>query len=69
VRIDEIILDLPAQLAKINLGYNATIEFEDLPEEEDKLVVYGNKPCWRRPLKMLPLMPVSIRPTARPPSA
>ncbi len=43
MRIDEIILDLPAHLAKMNPAYTATIQFDDLPEEDEKLVVYGNR--------------------------
>ena len=51
VRIDEIILDLPAQLIKMNSAYNASINFEDLPEDEEKLVVYGNKPLLETALR------------------
>lgn len=44
VRIDEIILSLPAEVSKINASYNVKIEFEDLPEEEENLLVFGNEP-------------------------
>ena len=44
VRIDEIILSLPAEVSKINSLYNIKIEFDDLPEEEEDLLVFGNEP-------------------------
>jgi two-component system sensor histidine kinase ArlS len=43
VRIDEILLALPADVAKINPAYSVQIYFDDLPEEEDKLLVFGNE--------------------------
>lgn len=44
VRIDEIILNLPAAVAKINSAYTVKIEFDNLPEEEESLLVFGNEP-------------------------
>jgi two-component system, OmpR family, sensor histidine kinase ArlS len=44
VRMDEIILSLPAEASKINTSYNVKIEFENLPEEEENLLVFGNGP-------------------------
>lgn len=44
VRIDEIILNLPAEVAKNNSSYTVKIEFDDLPEEEESLLVFGNEP-------------------------
>jgi signal transduction histidine kinase len=44
VRIDEIILELPAAVAKINSAYTVKIEFDNLPEEEESLLVFGNEP-------------------------
>lgn len=44
VRIDEIILSLPAEALKINPYYNVKIEFDNLPEEEENLLVFGNEP-------------------------
>ena len=44
VRIDEIILNLPAEVLKINPAYTVKIEFDDLPEEEENLLVFGNEP-------------------------
>lgn len=43
IRIDEIVLQLPAAAAKINLSYSVKIEFDDLPEEEESLLVFGNE--------------------------
>jgi signal transduction histidine kinase len=44
VRIDEIILNLPAEVSKSNSSYIVKIEFENLPEEEESLLVFGNEP-------------------------
>jgi signal transduction histidine kinase len=44
VRIDEIILSLPAEISKINASYNVKIQFDNLPEEEERLLVFGNEP-------------------------
>jgi signal transduction histidine kinase len=43
VRIDEIILRLPSEIQKINSDYSVTLSFNDLPEEENKLLVFGNE--------------------------
>jgi two-component system, OmpR family, sensor histidine kinase ArlS len=43
VRIDEIILSLPAEALKINSSYSVKIEFDNLPEEEESLLVFGNE--------------------------
>jgi signal transduction histidine kinase len=43
VRIDEIILNLPSEISKINAAYTVKIEFDDLPEEEENLLVFGNQ--------------------------
>lgn len=44
VRIDEIILGLPAEVSKISSLYTVKIEFDNLPEEEENLLVFGNRP-------------------------
>lgn len=44
VRIDEVILNLPAEVSKNNPSYSVKIEFNDLPEEEEDLLVFGNEP-------------------------
>jgi len=43
VRMDEIILSLPAQVTKINSCYNVNINFNNLPQEEESLLVLGNE--------------------------
>jgi signal transduction histidine kinase len=43
VRIDEILLGLPAELSKINSTYSVKLQFDDVPEEEEKLLVFGNE--------------------------
>lgn len=43
IRIDEILLKLPAELQKINPAYSVDLSFDDLPEEEHDLFVYGNE--------------------------
>lgn len=43
VRIDEIILRLPAELAKINSSYVVKPEFDNLPDDQSQLLVFGNE--------------------------
>lgn len=43
VRIDEIILRLLSEMAKINSNYIVSIEFGNLPEDEESLLVFGNE--------------------------
>jgi len=43
VRVDEIILRLPAELIRINKDYTVLLEFGDLPAEENQLLVFGNE--------------------------
>ena len=43
VRVDEIILRLPSEIAKINASYSVLPEFEKLPEDEEDLLVLGNE--------------------------
>jgi len=42
VRIDEILLDLPANINKLNPDYTVSISFGDMPPEEEALIVVGN---------------------------
>jgi len=42
VRIDEIILALPADVNKFNPDYTVSLVFGDMPSEEEALIVYGN---------------------------
>jgi len=43
VRIDEILLRLPADLAKTNAQYLVSLQFDELPTEEEELLVLGNE--------------------------
>jgi signal transduction histidine kinase len=42
-RIDEILLRLPADIAKNNPSFNVILDFEHLPETEDDLLVFCNE--------------------------
>jgi len=43
LRIDEIILALPAELSKVNNHYTVLLNFDNLPENDEDLLVYGNE--------------------------
>ena len=43
IRIDEILMHLPAELPKINSDYSVILNFDSMPEEEEKLFVFGNE--------------------------
>jgi two-component system sensor histidine kinase ArlS len=43
VRIDEVLLRLPAELARTNKEYVVLLGFDDLPEDEDRLFVFGSE--------------------------
>lgn len=43
IRIDEILLRLPAEVTKLNKEYSVILEFADLPENEERLLVFGNE--------------------------
>jgi two-component system, OmpR family, sensor histidine kinase ArlS len=42
VRIDEILMEMPAVLRKQDNNYQVSLAFEHLPESEDELLVFGN---------------------------
>lgn len=42
VRIDEILMQFPGEIIKMNKEYSVKLEFEQLPENEEKLLVFGN---------------------------
>lgn len=42
VRIDEILLDLPADVNKLNPEYAVSISFGAMPSDDEALIVYGN---------------------------
>ena len=43
VRIDEVLLRLPAELVRTNKEYVVLLGFDELPEDEDQLFVFGNE--------------------------
>ncbi len=43
VRLDEIILRLPAEAAKFNSNYIVKLSFHDMPEDEKQMLVFGNE--------------------------
>lgn len=43
VRIDEVLLFLPGEISKLNQIHKVKLVFEKLPDEEDKLLVFGNE--------------------------
>ncbi|MFL5772571.1 MAG: ATP-binding protein [Flavisolibacter sp.] len=43
VRIDEIILRLPAEVSRIDNLFNVKISFDNLPEQDENLLVFGNE--------------------------
>ncbi|RYZ00156.1 MAG: HAMP domain-containing histidine kinase, partial [Chitinophagaceae bacterium] len=43
VRIDEVLLRLPAAISKADPRFGMSLRFEDLPEDEALLFVYGNE--------------------------
>ncbi len=42
VRMDEILMSLPGEIKKSNPGYLVILSFNDMPAEEQKLIVFGN---------------------------
>lgn len=43
VRIDEILLRIPGEMLKINSEYTVSLFFDELPAEDEALLVYGNE--------------------------
>jgi two-component system, OmpR family, sensor histidine kinase ArlS len=43
IRIDEILLRLPSEIARLNPKYSMDLEFDRLPEDDDHLFVLGNE--------------------------
>jgi signal transduction histidine kinase len=43
VRMDEVVLKLPSEMAKMNASYSVKLDFASLPEEEEHLLVFGNE--------------------------
>jgi len=42
VRIDEILMQLPGEITKLNKEYSVKLKFDQLPENEERLLVFGN---------------------------
>ena len=42
IRIDEILMRLPAELAKTDAGYQIALDFHGLPDQEECLLLHGN---------------------------
>ena len=42
IRIDEILLQLPGEMNKMNKGFSVKLEFDRLPEDVERLLVFGN---------------------------
>ena len=42
MRVDELLLKLPADLNKINSSFQVQLHFDGFPDEEDQLWVFGN---------------------------
>jgi two-component system sensor histidine kinase ArlS len=55
VRIDEILMELPLELSKINKDYSVVLNFESMPENEDNLLVYGNEALLKTAIKNIVL--------------
>ena len=43
IRIDEGLMRIPASIQKQDTGFSVSLQFNDLPEEENKLLVFGNE--------------------------
>ncbi|MEO7310398.1 MAG: HAMP domain-containing sensor histidine kinase [Chitinophagaceae bacterium] len=43
VRIDEVVMRIPGDVSKTNVEYSILLDFKELPEEEDRLLVFGNE--------------------------
>lgn len=43
VRIDEVLMRLPAEMVKMNKRYTVSLSFGQLPENEENLLVFGNE--------------------------
>jgi two-component system, OmpR family, sensor histidine kinase ArlS len=43
VRIDEVLMRLPAEMQKLSYGYTVSLQFSELPEQEEELLVFGNE--------------------------
>lgn len=44
VRVDELLLHLPSEMKKLNPGFMVKLNFDEMPENEEALTVFGNEP-------------------------
>ncbi len=44
IRIDEVILRLPSEIGRLDPAYTVKVQFGNLPENEENLLVFGNEP-------------------------
>jgi signal transduction histidine kinase len=51
LRMDEIVMRLPAEVMKVNQDYQVSLQFPNLPDEEEPLLVFGNEPLLLTALK------------------
>jgi signal transduction histidine kinase len=42
IRIDEVLMRLPGEMTKMDKGYSVKLEFDQLPSNEERLLVFGN---------------------------
>jgi signal transduction histidine kinase len=42
IRIDEVLMQLPGEVLKMDKGYSVQLEFVQIPAQEEKLLVFGN---------------------------
>lgn len=42
IRVDELLMRMPSEIRKLDPDYSVFLSFDDLPEEQDQLVVAGN---------------------------
>ncbi len=43
IRIDEVLMHVPSDLSKINSEFVVILNFDNMPEDEEKLLVFGNE--------------------------
>jgi len=43
IRLDEVLLRLPAEIARLNKLYTVKLAFENMPEDENEMIVFGNE--------------------------
>ena len=53
IRVDEVLMRLPSELQKVQGDYIVSLQFRELPEDENDLLVYGNEELLFTALKNL----------------